>query len=472
MMPGEDSRLQECTFVILGGTGDLSRRKLVPAIYRLLADKRVNKLSLILISFSQTSAQAVLLQARSFIGKVDDEVWQQLANATYYHCMDFHNETAYASLHDMLREIEQKHGLPGNRIFYLATMPHHFEVITKNFAKYGIVNTDPSCQLAGQMPWARVVYEKPFGYDLASARTLNRSITRAFCERCVFRIDHYLGKELVGNIALVRFTNRVFEPLWNCKHIESVHILLSETLGLEGRGAFYDSYGVLKDMVQSHMLQILSLIAMEAPTYLAADYIRSAKAAVLKRIIVEDVVLGQYEGYHDEPAVKKESMTETFAALRVKVRNKRWQGVPFYLTTGKCLDKKTASVVVKFKPVKCLLNFCPTTTNTLTIDITPHEGFYLGLHVKTPGVANQVQQVSMDFCHSCLFGPNTPEAYEVLLADVIKGDQSAFLRADEIELAWKVIAQVQAMCKPLQRYKKGSVGPDVVTLLEEQKGNI
>lgn len=472
MVHDGDGRLQECTFVILGGTGDLSRRKLIPAIYKLLADKRVNKLSLVLISLSQTTGQAILEQAHAFIGNVDATVWRQLGEVTYYHCMDFHDAAAYQSLHTMLHEIEQKHGLSGNRIFYLATMPHHFEVITKNLAKHGIVNTDPSCQLAGQEPWARVVYEKPFGYDLVSARTLNKSITRAFCERCVFRIDHYLGKELVGNIALVRFTNRVFEPLWNCKHIESVHILLSETLGLEGRGAFYDTYGVIKDMVQSHMMQILALVAMEAPKHLTAEYIRSAKAAVLRRIEVEDVVLGQYDGYHNEPAVKKDSKTETFAALRVKVRNRRWQGVPFYMVTGKCLDKKAASIVIKFKPVKCLLNFCPTTTNTLTIDITPHEGFYLGLHVKTPGVANQVQPVSMDFCHSCLFGPNTPEAYEVLLADVIKGDQAAFLRADEIELAWKVVEQIQKKQKPLHGYKRGSSGPVEVKQLYEDKENL
>ncbi len=464
-----DRCFQECTFILLGGTGDLSKRKLIPAIYKLLADKRICKFSLVLISLSQATAQAILDQARAFVGPVDEQVWQKLVAATYYHRMDFHDEKAYGLLQATLQDSEKKHGLKGNRIFYLATMPHHFEVITKNFAQYNIVNTDPSCQLAGQEPWSRVVYEKPFGHDLASARALNNSITRAFCERCVFRIDHYLGKELVGNIALARFTNRIFEPLWNHEHIESVHILLSETLGIEGRGAYYDSYGVIKDMVQSHMLQMLALIAMEAPAQLTADYIRAAKAAVLEHITVEDVVLGQYEGYLSETAVKPASTTETFSALRLKVNNRRWLGVPFYVITGKCLDKKETSVVIKFKPVKCLLDFCPTTTNTLTINIAPKEGFYLGLNVKTPGVANQVQPISMDFCHSCLFGPNTPEAYEVLLSDVIKGDQTAFLRADEIELAWKVIAQVQALSKILHSYKKGGAGPIEVKRLFERK---
>ncbi len=459
MKNSNDKCLQECTFVILGGTGDLSRRKLLPAIYKLVAHERVCRFSVVLISASETTAQVVLDQARSFISNVDDAVWQRLVAATYYHQMDFNDEEGYALLRDALHVIEKKHELKGNRIFYLATMPNHFDVITKNFAKYGIVPTDPGCHLAGQEPWARVVYEKPFGNDLASARRLNKSITRAFCERCVFRIDHYLGKELVGNIAFVRFTNRVFEPLWNHKHIESVHINLRETLGVEGRGAFYDTYGALKDMVQSHMLQMLALVAMEAPAHLTAEYIRAAKAAVLKRVTVEAAVFGQYDGYRSEPSISRDSSTESFVGVRLKVRNRRWQGVPFYLETGKCLDRKETSIVIKLKPVKCLLDFCPAMTNTLTINIAPNEGFSLGLNVKMPGVANQVQPVSMDFCHSCLFGPNTPEAYEVLLADVIKGDQAAFLRADEIELAWKVVAQAQAFCEPLYHYKKGSTGP-------------
>lgn len=451
--------LPGCTFVILGGTGDLSKRKLIPAIYKLIADKRICNFSVVLIAFSSTTAQDVLNQARAFIPAIDESLWAQLIAATYYHQMDFHDETSYDALHTVLHDVEQRHGLIGNRIFYLATMPRHFEVITKNFAHYGIVGTDPSCQLVENEPWVRVVYEKPFGDDLVSAQELNKCIMRVFCDRSVFRIDHYLGKELVGNIALVRFTNRIFEPLWNHEHVESVHIVMSQTLGIEGRGAFYDAYGALKDNVQSHMLQMLALVAMEAPEKLTADYIRSAKAAVLSRVEVENAVFGQYEGYLTEPAVNQSSTTDTFAALKIKIHNPRWEGVPFYLSTGKCLNKTESSIVIKFKPVKCLLDYCPATTNMLTINIAPDEGFYLSLNVKTPGIANQVQPVSMDFCHSCLFGPNTPEAYEVLLVDVINGDQAAFLRSDEIELAWKIIAQAQAFGTKIYPYKKGSCGP-------------
>ncbi|KKQ48448.1 MAG: Glucose-6-phosphate 1-dehydrogenase [candidate division TM6 bacterium GW2011_GWF2_38_10] len=451
--------LTECSFIIMGGTGDLSKRKLIPAIYNLIAQQQLTTFSVLLVAFSATSAAEILEQARPFISALDPIIWEKLCAATYYHQMDFYNEVCYPLLQSSLIDIEKKHELKGNRIFYLATMPQHFETITKFFAHHGIVSNDPGCHLAGQEPWARVVYEKPFGYDLASAKALNKSITRAFCERCVFRIDHYLGKELVGNIALTRFTNRIFEPLWNHKHIESVHITLSETLGVEGRGAFYDTSGALKDNVQSHMLQILALVAMEAPAYLSAEYIRAAKAAVLKRVVVENVTLGQYDGYLQEKNVDPRSTTETYAALCLKIKNRRWQGVPFYVTTGKKLDKKETSVVITFKPAKCLLNICPVTTNTLTINIAPNEGLFLDLHIKTPGTNNHVQPISMEFCHSCLFGPNTPQAYEVLLVDVINGDQSAFLRADEIELAWKIIAQAQTFITPLQTYAPGSTGP-------------
>lgn len=451
--------LQECSFVIMGGTGDLSKRKLIPALYNLIAQKQLTKFALLLTSFTPTTAHEILENTKPFIQNISPTVWETLVASTYYQQMDFHNEYCYPLLQARLLEIEKHHNLQGNRIFYLATMPAHFETITTFFAHHGIVNTDPECHLAHQEPWARVVYEKPFGNDLNTARKLNKSITKAFCERCVFRIDHYLGKELVGNIALTRFTNRIFEPLWNHQHIESVHIMLSETLGVEGRGAFYDTSGALKDNVQSHMLQILALIAMEAPAYLTAEYIRAAKAAVLKRVVVEDVLLGQYDGYRQEKNVHPQSQTETFAALKLKIKNRRWQGVPFFLTTGKKLHRKETRVVITFKPAKCLLNLCPTTKNKLIINITPHEGLFLDLHVKTPRTTNHVQPVSMEFCHSCLFGPNTPEAYEVLLSDVINGDQAAFLRADEIELAWKIVAQAQQQISKLFSYAPGSTGP-------------
>lgn len=464
----ESCYLSECTFVILGGTGDLSKRKLLPALYKMIADQRICKFSVMLVSFSETTVDVVLTEAATFIkGGGDQNIWDQLKAACYYHQLDFHDSDAYEQLKLRLDDIEKKHNLIGNRIFYLATMPHHFSVITRNFLRHGIVHVDPACQVDNKEPWVRVVYEKPFGNDLKSAKALNKSIEKSFCKNSIFRIDNYLGKELVGNIAFVRFTNRVFEPLWNNKHVESIHIVLSETLGIEQRGAFYDSCGALKDMIQSHGLQILALVAMEAPEHLSAEYLRAAKVAVLKKLAIKKVIMGQYEGYQQESMVKPDSTTETFIALQAVVNNKRWKDVPFYITTGKCLNKKEASITIKFKSVKCLLDCCPAQTNALTIKIAPDEGFYLGLNVKKPGSMTEVTPVSMDFCHSCLFGPNTPEAYEILLEDIVKGDQSTFLQADEIEWAWKFIAQVEKLRGFAYPYKKGMSGPEEAGKLYE-----
>lgn len=453
----------ECTFVLLGATGDLAKRKLIPAIYKLAADKKLCKFAVIGVSLLSTTAQEMLEPAKRFIGPLDQTVWKSIQDASYYYQMDFHSPNAYAPLHVLIDDIEKKHNLVGNRIFYLATMPEHFEVITKNLAKHNIIDEKK------RQGWSKVVYEKPFGYDLKSAKKINASIAKVFHEDQVFRIDHYLGKELVGNIALMRFTNRVFEPLWNNKHIDSVQIIISEDMGIEGRGAFYDSCGALKDVVQNHMLQIVSLIAMEAPERLTADYIRDAKAQILKKIKVESVVLGQYEGYRNEKDVKPDSTTETFAALKLSINNKRWKGVPFYLKTGKNLGAKDASIHINFKIAKCLLDFCPTDSNYLTIRIHPDPGFFLGLNMKEAGVANQIAPVRMELGHCSLLGPNTPEAYEVLLADVMNGDQITFVRSDEIEYSWKVIQKIAKFKAQVYSYKQGSSGPQELEQLDKKQ---
>ncbi len=453
----------ESLFVILGGTGDLTKRKLIPAICKLVAEDKICKFAIVLVSNAKTTVAQIFDQSRPFLGAIDSNLLNDIQKKTAYFQMDFNDSAAYVQLSNLLKDIEKKNSLVGNRIFYFATMPNHFEVISRNFANHRIVPDKKKIKssdfLSSSAPWAKLVYEKPFGFDLTSAKNINKYITQIFDERQIYRIDHYLGKELVGNIALIRFTNRVFEPLWNNQHIESVSINISEEMGVETRGAFYDNYGALKDMVQSHMLQILALIAMEAPKKLTADFIRDAKANVLKRVEVEKAVLGQYEGYTQEKNVKPNSKTDTFVALRLKVNNKRWDGVPFYLKTGKYLNKQESFVEITFKRVECLLDFCPSQSNSLKIKIHPDEGFYLGLNVKVPGVANEVMPVSMDFCHSCLFGPNTPEAYQVLLTDVIKGDQSAFVRSDEVELSWKILKQIKTDKAKIYIYKKSSDGP-------------
>jgi glucose-6-phosphate 1-dehydrogenase len=458
--------LDECIFVILGATGDLAKRKLIPALYKLAASGSICRFALIGVSIDKTTMQAILHEARTFIPTIDDSIWAKFQECIYYYQMDFHNTAAYPGLKNLLEAACQTHKLCGNKLFYLATMPHHFSVITENLARYDIAEKHKAGKHTEKGTWSRVVYEKPFGSDLKSARALNRAIKKVFDEKQVFRIDHYLGKELVANIALARFTNRVFEPLWNNKHIDSVQIVLSEATGIQDRGAFYDSYGAFKDIVQNHLLQILALIAMEAPEHLTAEQLRDCKVRVLSKVKVTSVVRGQYEGYLHEKGVHPHSQTETFGALRAVINNRRWRGVPFYLKTGKHLNKNEASIHIKFKMVKCLLDFCPMDSNYLTIKIHPDEGFYLELNAKEPGVFNRVVPITMNFSHSTLWGPNTPEAYETLLLDVIRGDHFAFVRSDEIDHSWEIIRQIEKIKTPLYPYAPGSVGPQEMKLLD------
>ncbi len=465
MIP-QSTCLDECVFVIFGVTGDLAKRKLIPAIYKLVASQKICRFALVGVSFDDTTMPKVLDQAKPYIPDCDQAIWAKMQEYLYYYRMDFHDSQAYKPLHELLERVEGTHKLACNRLFYLATMPHHFEVITQNISQYGIVEEHRD----ERGTWPRVVYEKPFGYDRTSAKHINRAIQCVFDEKQVFRIDHYLGKELVANIALARFTNRFFEPLWNKDHIDSVQIILSQDQGINGRGDFYDSYGALKDVVQNHILQMLSLVAMEPPEKFTAEHIRDAKVRVLSKVKVDSVILGQYEGYLQEKGVIPESKTETFAALKLAIKNRRWKGVPFYVKTGKYLNTNEASIHIKFKMVKCLLDLCPMDSNYLTIKVQPAEGFYLELNAKAPGVFNQVVPVTMNFSHTASFGPNTPAAYEVLLADVIRGDHFAFVRADEIDWSWKIIERVNKKKGDLYKYAKGSSGPKEINNLDPKKG--
>lgn len=460
--------LDSCVFVILGATGDLTKRKLIPAIYKLVASGKMCDFALVGVANSTTTMHDILEQARKFIPKIDNQVWAKLQKRLYYYQMNFHDKKAYQGLRDLIESVEGCHKLGCNRLFYLATMPQHFAVITKNLSFYGIAEKHQEGRLTKRGAWARVVYEKPFGYDLKSARTINRAIRKVFDEKQVFRIDHYLGKELVANIALARFTNRILEPLWSHEHIDSVQIVLSETLGIENRGAFYDACGALNDVVQNHLLQILALIAMEPPEKLTAEFLRDCKVQVLSKVKASAAILGQYDGYLKEKDVNPHSTTETFAAVKLLINNRRWKEVPFYLKTGKHLKRDEASVHIKFKMVKCLLDFCPMDSNYLTIKIQPDEGFFLELNVKSPGTFNRVVPVTMNFSHSAHWGPNTPAAYEVLLADVIRGDHFAFVREDEIDWSWKIIKAIKGLKTKLYGYAKNSDGPKEIVSLDSR----
>ncbi len=401
------------------------------------------------------------------MGTVDEAVWKQLEDRFFCEALQFTNESDFKKLNARVTKLEKQFGLTGNRMAYLAAAAEFFCPITHHLATCGLITRKQS----DSIPWQRIVYEKPFGHDLASAHEINACIERLFEEHQIYRIDHFLTKELVSNIALVRFTNCVFEPLWNNRYIDQVQIVVNEQIALEGRGAYYDKYGALSDVMQNHVLELLALIGMESPKKLSGEFVRDQRLQVLKKVQVIDGILGQYEGYQKESSVAQDSKTETFAALMLRIDNLRWAGVPFYLKTGKCLQKKETVIHIKFKSVDCLLTQeCPVPSNWLTIEVSPEAIFSLSLNAKKPGRTDQVIPVSMDFCHSCLFGSQTPESYEVVIEEVIRGEQSISVRFDEIEQCWRIIDVVRKKNFALHEYACGSNGPEELKDFEKKHG--
>ncbi len=478
--------------IILGATGDLARKKIFPALYQLFARGALEHSYIIGAALEQMSNEQFLVHIKKFVQKVDDAVWHSFAAHVAYHPINFSQEQDFDALAVLVKKIEEKHALSGSRLVYCSTAPFFYCTITQGLAKSGLLERmedHPSirqptlCELRPttqgerkEIPFVvsaseasisnhdgifhRIVYEKPFGHDLESAHAINECIAAHFDERQIYRIDHYLTKELVGNIALVRFTNIVFEPLWNNRYIDQVQIVFDEPGGIEGRGAFYDKYGALADVMQNHMMQLVALIGMESPQKLSGDYIRTERANVLKKIKVVDAIVGQYKGYTKEAGVDPQSSTETFAQVMLRIENPRWAGVPFYLKTGKCLDKKETAIYIKFKQIDCLLtkSACPSASNSLAIEISPDPSFILSLNAKRPGKSEEVMPVQMACMHPA-FGTSISEAYETLFEEILKGEQSVAVRFDEIEYAWKVVEAIRALKPPMHQYECGSAGP-------------
>jgi len=459
--------MNDVMIIIVGMTGNLAKRKLIPALYHLVATRTLEHFVIIGAALEHIDIKQILERARSYIPCVDAQAWNQFARRCYYQQIDATNESDFVSLLQRIDELEHEFELNGNRLLYCATASDYFCPITVNSIKAGIISKKEKADC----PWMRVIYEKPFGTDLQSAHTINDCIASLLHDDQIYRIDHYLTEEIVSNIALVRFTNCVFEPLWNNRFIDQVQIILDEELCLDGRGNYYDTYGALKDVVQNHMLELLALIAMEAPDRLPGEHIRVERARVLKQVEVVDVLLGQYEGYRQENGVPAQSQTETFAIIYLEINNPRWAGVPFYLRTGKCLQKKRTAVHIKFKQVDCLLaKKCPSDPNFLSIEIAPNPSFSLTLNVKKPGFSHEVVPVNMEFCHSCLFKDNKVESYEVLFEEVIRGEHSVSVRFDEIEYTWKVIDAIKEMELPIYRYEQKSEGPKEVEQFAQKHG--
>ncbi len=474
---------QPCSIVIFGATGDLTHRKLIPALYNLAADGELPP-AVTVIGFARREKSSDEFRreleesTRKFSRQtVRDEIWKPFAQSIFYHQSDFAAESGYQSLAAKLDKIDKERGTRGNRLFYFAVAPDQFEPILKNLKAAGLNKTREGS-------WARVIVEKPFGTDLASARELNRVVRNSFTEEQTYRIDHFLGKETAQNILVLRFANAIFEPLWNTRYIDHVQITAAETLGVEGRAGYYEGAGALRDMVQNHLLQLLCLVAMEAPTDLGADSIRDEKVKVvrsLRRMTAQDilnkVVRGQYQegmingkpapGYRAEKNVDPKSMTETFVALQLNIDNWRWWDVPIYMRVGKRLPKSGTEISVHFKKAPLVLfNKETTDENVLVIRIQPDEGISLRMQAKMPGTSFRIEPVKMDFHYGTSFGKASPEAYERLLLDAMSGDATLFARCDEVEEAWAFIDAIESAWATkkdppeLFFYPAGSWGPD------------
>lgn len=446
--------------VIMGATGDLASKKIFPALFSLFSQQKLKNMLIVGAALPESSPAALLRQVQPYVPQHDTAQWEQFAACVRYHKIDFCKAADFVALEKYVTSLEHQFELSGNRLVYCAAPSDFFCTITKHCRASGLIQKHPGHDGHHSGVQHCIVYEKPFGRDVSSAHEINTCIQQSLHESQVYRVDHYLTKEIVSNIAMIRFANIVFEPLWNNRFIDSVEIILSEQAGVEGRGHYYDTYGALRDVVQNHALELLALIAMESPENLVGDAVRERRAAVLRQVSVVDGVLGQYEGYRSEPGVAPNSTTETYAALVLNVNNERWVGVPFCIKAGKGLEHKETKIVVRFKQVQCLLTKgCPMESNHLTIHIDPEASFTLRLNAKKIGSMDELEPIALEYCQSCLFGQQTPDAYEMIFQQVLKGETAVSVRFDEIESAWRVIDAAYERAFPLYHYARGSSGP-------------
>ncbi|BAY49956.1 glucose-6-phosphate 1-dehydrogenase (plasmid) [Scytonema sp. HK-05] len=473
-----------CVIVIFGAAGDLTKRLLLPALYNLARSNLLpQEFAIVGVAHTQMSQDDFRSKLSRDIHEfatvaVDDHLWQQFEQRLYYLPGEFQDAKTYQQLQELLTQVDQNCGTQGNYLFYLATASNFFCDIIAQLGSAGLLQEDNG-------HWRRVIIEKPFGHDLDSARTLNKNISSVLKESQIYRIDHYLGKETVQNILVFRFGNGLFEPIWNREHIDHVQITVAETVGVEGRGNFYEGTGAVRDMVQNHLFQLLAMTAMEPPVSFDADAVRDEKSKLLKAIqpltpedVLKYTVRGQYgEGainekpvpaYRSEPRVASDSTTETYAALKLTIDNWRWADVPFYLRTGKRLPKRTTEVAVQFKRVPSLLfrqtSVDQLTRNFLVLRIQPDEGINFQFGAKIPGPTVQMGSVNMDFCYADYFGSTLSTGYETLLYDCMIGDATLFQRADNVELGWSVVTPILDVWSALPtrefpNYAAGSWGP-------------
>ena len=489
---------ESCVMVIFGASGDLTKRKLVPALWSLF-QSRVLPEPFAVVGVSRTEMsnevfRANMREAVSDFARVQPpspRVWDRFAQALFYYTGDPADPGLYPGLGAFIKGIEQERGTGGSRLFYLSTPPSLYTHIVQRLGEAGFNRPEDSDA------WVRLVIEKPFGRDVGSSQALNQVVASVFSEAQVYRIDHYLGKETVQNILVFRFANGIFEPLWNRNHVDHVQITVSETLGVESRGAYYEESGALRDMIQNHILQLLCLVAMEPPVTFDPYPVRDEKTKVMRALrpiapadVDQVAVRGQYgpgfvggqrvPGYREEKGVSAESITETYAALKLGVDNWRWAGVPFYLRTGKRLAKRASEISVQFRRTPHLVfrrnpEAIAEAANRLILRIQPDEGISLQFGAKLPGPEPRIKAVEMEFDYHKAFGGEPPEAYERLLLDAMKGDPTLFARGDWVDLAWELLDPVlQAWNagdpRKFPNYEAGTWGPAEADTLIEREG--
>ncbi|QBE47578.1 glucose-6-phosphate dehydrogenase [Leucobacter triazinivorans] len=482
--------------VIFGVTGDLSRKKLMPAVYD-LANRGLLPPGFALVGFARRDwadrdfaeivHDAVRKHART---PFREEIWRQLAQGIRFVQGQFDDPAAYRRLRDTVDALDRERGTMGNHAFYLSIPPRSFPEVARQLSSSGLVDRTSEGQ---DRPWRRVVIEKPFGHDLGSARALNDALESTFPADAIFRIDHYLGKETVQNILSLRFANTMYEPIWNRNYVDHVQITMAEEIGVGGRAGYYDGVGAARDVIQNHLLQLLALTAMEEPISLSAEHLRAEKEKVLEAVkLPEDlagaVARGQYaggwqggelvSGFLAEEGMHPRSRTETYAAMRLNVNTRRWAGVPFYLRTGKRLGRRVTEIAVVFrKEAGELFGQAETTeqgSNALVIRVQPDEGITIRFGAKVPGTAARVRDVTMDFGYGHAFTEASPEAYERLILDVLLGDAPLFPRQREVELSWRILDPIEAhwaaLDEPLEQYAPGSWGPESAARLLARDG--
>lgn len=479
--------MSPCVLVIFGATGDLTGRKLFPALYNLMRDGQLPS-HFACVGFARREKNHEVFRQEmqkavkefSRVKPIDEKLWSTFTNQIFYHHSDFDNDDGYESLKTFLEDLDKKMGTKGNRVFYLSTQPKYFPDIIARLNQHGLIYDTSKVK----DKWSRVVIEKPFGHDYKSAVDLQKFVLNHLAESQIYRIDHYLGKETVQNLLVFRFANSIFESFWNNHYVDHVQITVGEEIGIGTRGAFWEEAGMLRDIVQNHMMQLLSLVAMEPPNSLNADAIRDEKVKVLQSIRPIDmknfdqhVVRGQYGpgfingqnviGYRQEANVNPKSTIETFMALELYIDNWRWSNVPFYLRAGKRLPKRATDISIFFKNVPGSLfakRGQKNENNVLVMRIQPNEGISLKINSKVPGPQSPIQPVKMDFNYSSYFGLSPPEAYERLICDCILGDGTLFARGDEVLTSWKLLTPIlerwqETPPKDFPNYASGTWGP-------------